>query len=75
MANIRIRSFVGRQPCPSLDVWTGSNRVAALDAAERAERYGNWDEVQLDFGDNSRPLRGAELKQWVSRHFSEAVVA
>ena len=75
MPNIRVRSFIGRQPCPSLDVWTGSNSVAALEAVQRAEMYGNWDEVQLDFGDNSRPMRGAELKQWVGRHFPEAVIA
>lgn len=73
---LRISSLCGPYPLPQLDVRTGSNRVAARDAAERAWEYGNhkyynWDEVQVDFGDGSRPMRGDELGHWIARHFPE----
>jgi hypothetical protein len=67
---IRIRSFHGHRPCPSLDVTTGSNRVAAQEAHARACRYGNWDDVSIDF-DGCRPLRGDELSAWIRRHFPD----
>jgi hypothetical protein len=66
---ITVRSFHNGQPLPGLDVRTGSNRVAAEEAAARAARYGTWDDVQLNFSDGSRPMRGDELRRWVERHF------
>jgi hypothetical protein len=68
---IRIRSFSNGYPCISLDVTTGSNRVAAQEAAQRATRYGNWNDVSVDFNDGSRPLHGAELANWVARHYPQ----
>lgn len=68
---IRIRSFHSGTPLPNMDVTTGSNRMAAREASERAARYGTWDDVSVNFNDGSRPMRGAELAGWVRRHFPE----
>jgi hypothetical protein len=70
---ILIRSFSAGNPCIGLDVKTGSNRLAAKDASERAARYGNWEDVQVNFNDGSRPMRGSELRAWVARHYPEFV--
>ena len=72
---IRVRSFSGDYPLLNLDVTTGSNRMAARDAARRASDYGNWDDVQINFNDGSRPMRGEELAKWVERHFPEELCA
>lgn len=72
---IRIRSFSGNHPCIGLDVTTGSNRVAAREAADRAARYGNWEDVSVNFGDGSCALRGDELQLWVTRHFPDVIAS
>lgn len=69
---IRIRTFDGKVSLPSLDVTTGSNRVAAEEAASRGKTYG-WDDVSVNFGDGSRAMRGEELRAWVERHYPELV--
>lgn len=72
---IRVRSFSGGYPLLNLDVTTGSNRLAAREAAERANEYGNWNDVQVNFNDGSRPMRGTELAGWVRRHFPDVIPA
>lgn len=70
---IRVRSFSGGYPLVNLDVKTSSNRMAAKEAATRALDYGTWDAVQINFNDGSRPMGGAELRQWVRRHFPQVL--
>lgn len=70
---IRVRSFAGATPILAHDVTTGSNRVAAAEAASRALDHGGWDSVGINFNDGSRPMRGAECRHWVERHFPEAI--
>jgi hypothetical protein len=47
--------------------------VAAKEAADRASHYGTWDDVQINFNDGSRPMRGAELAAWGERHYPETI--
>jgi hypothetical protein len=70
---ICVRTFAGTVPILAHDLRTGSNRVAAREAADRALDRGSWSQVQINFNDGSRPMRGDECKGWVERHFPEVI--
>jgi hypothetical protein len=70
---IRVRSYSGRYALTGIDMRTGSLALAARDAVLRAEAHGHWDDVSVDLDDGSRPLRGVELRDWITRHFPEAL--
>lgn len=65
----RIRTWVGAQPLPNLDVTTGSWPVAIHECRDRAERYG-WDDVSL-LVTGQRALKGDELRDLIERAESQ----
>lgn len=62
----RVRTWVGAQPLPNLDVTTNSYPVAIEACRARAVRFG-WDDVSLNIA-GERPFKGGELKQLVERY-------
>lgn len=63
----RVRSHVGDQPLPGMDVTTNSARVAAEEARTRAAEYPNgYADVSL-LGVDGPALRGPALASWVAR--------
>ena len=59
----RIRSWVGEQPLPALDVTTDAAHVAVDEARARARAYG-WEDVSVAIA-GARTLKGENLRAWV----------
>jgi hypothetical protein len=59
-----IRSYSEGIACVGLDVRTTSARTAALDAQERAERYGNWEDVGVRDLALFTTITGERLRTW-----------
>lgn len=63
----RVRTWAGQAPLPSLDVTTGSLRVAVDEVRARGERHG-WDSVSLIIDGGAERLKGDKLLAFIEQY-------